>query len=91
MNLYYLVYDCFYLPNEYMTQFKEQVLVDAYVETKNIYTTYQEKPNRAKNKELLEYLDSIDRIVIIDNRKCVDIGEYYIDFYNYTLYPKASM
>lgn len=85
------VYDCFYLPNEYMTQFKEQVLVDAYVETKNIYTTYQEKPNRAKNKELLEYLDSIDRIVIIDNRKCVDIGEYYIDFYNYTLYPKASM
>ena len=81
---YYVVnaYDGFYMPKEFISTFK-LLLPEAYNEVKQIYEKYKNMSKREKNKELLEYLESIGKIVTVNNRKYVQIKNRLIDFYNY--------
>ncbi|MEE3344679.1 MAG: hypothetical protein VZS44_11335, partial [Bacilli bacterium] len=85
------VYDCFYMANEFADTFTKDIIKQAYIQTREIYYIYKEMKTREKNKELLEYLESIDKIQIIDNRKYVEIGGYYIDFYKNTIHSKLQL
>ena len=81
---YYVVnaYDGFYMPKNFISTFKT-LLPEAYNEVKIIYEKYKNMSTREKNKELLDYLESINKIVTINNRKYVQIKNHLIDFYNY--------
>ena len=78
-------YDGFYMPEQFIEYFSNEMLPIAYQKTKEIYDIYKNKTIKEKNNELLEYLESIDKISIINNRKYVKIKDIYIDYYNYKI------
>lgn len=81
------VYDGFYVPESYKGRFETEFIPRAYKEVKSIYDKSKLQSTREKNKILLDYLDSIGKLIIIDGRKYIKMMDdtIYIDFYNYKL------